>query len=244
VLPKIVVPEVKVPGLILKDASVSPMVGKLKDNFVFSITVIGVNVTQELQELVNHTTLVKLEIDGRITLVVDRVGNASDLSTGILYSMDVSGNILGVGNHTFRFLCEYDNVSGDVRIHDGPQVKKSSDSGEGTGFGAIAAIIAVILILIIMIPIIIFLLFRKRSGESVDKDQPQKQEEHITQQQPVKRTPIQPAATPPKYKAHHGDKTHMNTMTAPTPDYKKSRSDDPEPDEEIIEWEEENLKKY
>jgi hypothetical protein len=33
-------------------------------------------------------------------------------------------------------------------------------------------------------------------------------------------------------------------MTAPTPDYKKSRSDDPEPDEEIIEWEEENLKKY
>jgi PKD repeat protein len=187
ILPKQVEEPKKVPGLILRNALVDPKNGKSDDVFVFSITVLGVNVTSELFIVVNDTDLIHLELDEKIILIAEKKGNISELSQGgIQYSVQISGKILGSGSHIFRFICDFDNTSGDLGIHSGPIITEV-DETEGESkfdYGFIALIIISILVPVILIVIIIILLLKKRNQP--DPYQDPHQEKPVQEEKPLK----------------------------------------------------------
>jgi parallel beta-helix repeat protein len=191
---KVDVPK-KVPRLILLNASVDPKSGKTKDIFVFSITVVGVNITSDLIEAVNAQDLIHLELDEKIILLIERKGNISELSTGIEYSLHVSGKIFEPGAHIYRFLCNFENVSGDIGIHSGPTIT-AVDKPEGeTEFnsGLIAIIVIALLVPIIVIIVILFLFLKKRLRPDLQQENPEQEEKpvrekiKITKQVPMQR---------------------------------------------------------
>ncbi len=227
---KVEVPS-KIPRLILLNAFVDPKNGKSKDIFVFSITVLGVNVTSELFKVVNNTDLIQLELDEKIILIAEKKSNISELSEGIQYSVQVSGNILGTGSHIFRFICNFENTSGDLGIHSGPFITEVDETEDESkfDFGFIALIIIAVLALVIIIVLIIILFLKKRYQPDPHQDSHQEKPEH--EEKPIKES-IKTTKQIPKRR--NEESKHKEKQLS---DYKsKKHEKQPETLELDIEW--------
>ena len=227
---KVEVPN-KIPRLILLNAFVDPKNGKSNDVFVFSITVFGVNVTPELCKVVNNTDLIQLELDEKIIFIAEKKSNISELSQGIQYSVQVTGNILGTGQHIFRFICNFDNTSGDLGMHSGPFITEV-DETEGESkfdFWFIALIIIAVLVPVILIVLIIILFLKKRSQTDLNEEKPEQEEKPIKENITItKQIPKQ------RNKESKHKKKQLNDNDSQSKKHEKS----PEPLELDIEWDE------
>jgi parallel beta-helix repeat protein len=173
--PDIPIPE---PILTLKFGKVTPIEGDLNDTFVFSVTLFAVNATGELLEMMNESDFLRVKIDERRNFDMTRQDGAIDLEAGVHYSREIAGDHLFKGNHTFRFFSDYQNLTGDVGVFQGPRVIESvgpdddviddndDDDDVDTGALGICAVIffTLLLLIAIIVAIGIFIIRRRAFG--------------------------------------------------------------------------------
>lgn len=189
VLPEVYNHTLPHPEVILSECSVTPQTGMMKDTFVYSVDVLGLNVTSKQAADVNATGFIRFLVDGSRYFDAQRLALNSTLEGGMTFTCSVQGYVLGLGNHTFKTVCQFENTTGPVSASSGPWVKANesvpfpddddNDAGDddndtgSTSLLWILILIIVILILAIGIAIAIFILLRKPHDEP--KEEPVKE---------------------------------------------------------------------
>ena len=123
---------------VLSEGKVTPVSGDISTSYIYSIKYTdGDNdSSSNISLYINENTPVEMTL---------RSGQDGDFTNGEIYEYIISGNLLGTGNHEFRYAASdgTDNATGDIKIHSGPIVTSpppQTSGGDGGGDGGGGAV--------------------------------------------------------------------------------------------------------